>query len=74
MSTQPLRHVPQAVSAPKADTEARAPGAKTVAVRLAGLTATAMPWLSKDADLTPPDGGPEVIGLAAYPPSDASKR
>jgi len=42
--------------------------------RLARLTAADMPWLAKDVDLTPPDGGPETIGPALYMPSDASKR
>ena len=46
----------------------RPPSAKTVAARLAGLTAAAMPWLSKDVDLTPLDGGPEAIGPAVYKP------
>jgi len=44
------------------------PGAATVAARLAGLTGAAMPFLSKHVDLTPADGGPEVIGGAVAPP------
>lgn len=69
MSTQPLRHSAAAGSAPKAEVaRSDPPGAKTVAARLAGLTAAAMPWLSKDVDLTPPDGGAEVIGPAEYAP------
>jgi hypothetical protein len=39
---------------------------KTVARRLATLTADDMPWLRKDVDLTPPDGGPEIFGLPVY--------
>jgi hypothetical protein len=72
MSTQPLRHSSPTGSATKAEAEAREPtahppSAKTVAARLARLTADAMPWLSKDVDLTPPDGGPEAVGPASYP-------
>jgi hypothetical protein len=44
------------------------PGMKTVAGRLAALTAADMPWLRKDVDLTPPDGGPEVCGPPVYQP------
>lgn len=28
--------------------------------------ASPLPWLSKDVDLTPPDGGPETSGPATY--------
>lgn len=78
MSTQPLRHASATESARKAeaaprDTVARPPSAETVAARLAGLTAADMPWLSKDTDLTPPDGGPEIVGPATYVPPPAMR-
>ncbi len=43
------------------------PSMETVKARLSRLTHASMPWLSKDADLTPPDGGPEVVGPSVYP-------
>jgi uncharacterized protein (DUF4415 family) len=42
---------------------------KTVARRLAALSAADMPWLRKDVDLSPPDGGPETCGPAVGPSS-----
>jgi hypothetical protein len=41
---------------------------KTVVRRLGALTAADMPWVRRDLDLTPPDGGPEVCGPADGPP------
>lgn len=76
MSTQPLRNSVAAKSARAAAVTPCAPrvpppAAKVVAARLAGVTTADMPWLSKDVDLTPPDGGPESVGPAVYtPPSD----
>ena len=48
---------------------ARVPSMKTVARRLAAVTAADMPWLRKDVDLTPLDGGPEVCGSTIGPSS-----
>jgi hypothetical protein len=45
------------------------PDLKAAMARLATLTAGAMPWFAQDFDLTPADGGPEVIG-----PSDDTMR
>ncbi len=80
MSTQPLTPSTTSGSARKAEATPvaatpRPPSAKTVVARLARLTAADMPWLAKDVDLTPPDGGPETIGPAVYtPPPDGAKR
>jgi hypothetical protein len=41
---------------------------KTVASRLAALSVARMPWLRKDLDLTPPDGGSEAGGPEVYQP------
>ncbi len=68
MSTQALKNHAATRSVPKAEPKAarartvQVPGMKTVARRLAALTAADMPWLRRDVDLTPPDGGPEVWG------------
>lgn len=74
MSSRALRNQAAARSLPQAEQEARVradrlPDMKTVARRLARLTAAEIPWLRKDVDLTPPDGGPEVCG-----PPDVSPR
>lgn len=37
--------------------------------RLAGWSAASMPWLAKDVDLSPPDGGPETCGPAVHAPA-----
>lgn len=39
------------------------PDMAAVALRLAKLSAADMPWLRHDVDLTPDDGGQEVLGL-----------
>jgi len=68
MSTRALKNHAATRSVPKAEPKAvrtrtvQVPGKKTVARRLAALTAADMPWLRKDVHLTPPDGGPEVCG------------
>jgi hypothetical protein len=74
MNTRTLKYHAPAGSAPKAGpTKApvrvlRLPSMKTVANRLATLSLASMPWLRKDVDLTPPDGGPEACGPADYQP------
>ncbi len=42
------------------------PSLKAAVARIGRLTSAAMPWLSKDVDLTPQEGGPEVIGPPEY--------
>ena len=72
MSTRALQNRAAARSAPEAEPKEtrpqvdKPPSMKTVARRLATLTADDMPWLRKDVDLTPPDGGPEIFGLPVY--------
>jgi len=76
MSTRALKNQAATRSVPKAEPKAvrtrmdQVPSTQTVARRLAALTAADMPWLRKDVDLTPPDGGPEVAG----PPDGLSPR
>ncbi len=79
MNAFALRRAENADFAPKAKPKKRAhalalPSMQTVAARLASLTPASMPWLRKDVDLTPPDGGPEVFGAAVYVPVGAGKR
>lgn len=72
MSARVLRTHTATRSAPKGEPKkARArmtevPDMKTVAQRLAALSAADMPWLRKGVGLTPPDGGPEVCGPPVY--------
>ena len=42
------------------------PSLKAAVARVGRLTAAAMPWLSKDVDLAPQEGGPEVMGPVEY--------
>jgi hypothetical protein len=76
MKTPALKYRPTAHPAPKKTgpkkprlRTVKLPSMKTVADRLAALTAADMPWLRKDVDLTPPGGGPEVCGPPVYQPS-----
>jgi len=78
MSTRALKNremTPVAAKTPSENTPGRLgriPGMKTVERRLATLGAARMPWLRRDVDLTPPDGGTEVFGPAV--PSDLGEQ
>jgi hypothetical protein len=61
------RSAPQAGPRKTAASTPKPPSMATVARRLAALFAADMPWLRKDVDLTPPNGGPEVCGPAVAP-------
>lgn len=79
MSTRALRHdaAIRSVREPKAAVRKRVvklPRVATVKRRLAALTAADVPWLRKDVDLAPPDGGPEVCGPPVYRPSKQGDR
>ena len=43
-----------------------APSRELAVLRLAALRPGSMPWLRRGVDLTPPDGGPEVVGRTEY--------